>query len=72
MLDFILPHGVDIPDALLSHIYPHHVYPDSRWRTIVVNKSIDCAAVMTLLAAIREQRSLQRSLADTDAIGDAV
>ena len=72
VLDFILPRDVDVPDALLSHIYPHHVYPDSRWRTIVVNKSIDCAAVMTLLAAIREQRSLQRSLADTDAIGDAV
>ena len=72
VLDFILPKDVDIPAALKEHIHPHHVYPDSRWRTIVVNKSIDCAAVMTLLAAIREQRSLQRSLADTDAIGDAV
>ena len=72
VLDFILPNGVDIPDALLSHIYPHHVYPDSRWRTVVVNKSIDCAAVMTLLDAIREQRSFQRPLADTDAIGDTV
>ena len=72
VLDFILPNGVDIPDALLSHMYPHHVYPDSRWRTVVVNKSIDCAAVMTLLDAIREQRSFQRPLADTDAIGDAV
>ena len=72
VLDFILPNGVDIPDALLSHIYPHHVYPDSRWRTAVVNNSIDGAAVMTLLDVIREQRSLKRSLADTDAIGDAV
>ena len=72
VLDFILPNGVDIPDALNAHIHPHHVYPDSRWRTILVSKSIDGAAVMTLLAAIREQRSLKRSLADTDAIGDAV
>jgi hypothetical protein len=72
VLDFILPNGVDIPDALLSHIYPHHVYPDSRWRTILVSKSINYAAVMTLLDAIREQRSLQRPLADTDTIGDAV
>lgn len=72
ILDFILPNGVDIPDALNAHIYPHHVYPNSRWRTVVVNKSIDNAAVMTLLDAIREQRSLQRPLADTDAIGDAV
>jgi hypothetical protein len=71
VLDFILPKDVDIPAALKAHIHPHHVYPDSRWRTIVVNKSIDCAAVVTLLAALREQRSHQRSLADTDAIGDA-
>jgi hypothetical protein len=72
VLDFILPKGVDVPDALLPNIHPHHVYPNSRWRTILVSKSIDCAAVMTLLDAIREQRCLQGSFADTDAIGDAV
>ena len=72
VLDFILPNGVDIPAALTAHIHPHHVYPDSRWRTIVVNKSINAAAVVELLNAIREQRSLQRSLSDTDAIGDTV
>jgi hypothetical protein len=72
VLDFILPKGVDVPEALTPHIYPHHVYPNSRWRTILVSKSIDNAAVITLLNAIREQRSIQSSLADTDAIGDAV
>ena len=72
VLDFILPNGIHVPEALTSHIYPHHVYPDSRWRTLVVNKSINAAAVLTLLNAIREQRSLQRSLADTNAIGDTV
>ena len=72
VLDFILPRGVDVPNALNTHIHPHHVYPNSRWRTILVSKSIDCAAVMTLLDAIREQRGLQGSFADTDAICDAV
>ena len=72
VLDFILPKGVDVPAALNTHIHPHHVYPNSRWRTILVSKSIDCAAVMTLLDAIREQRCIQGSFADTDAIGDAV
>jgi hypothetical protein len=72
VLDFILPRGVDVPNALNTHIHPHHVYPNSRWRTILVSKSIDGTAVMTLLDAIQEQRNLQRSLADTDAIGDAV
>jgi hypothetical protein len=72
VLDFILPKGVDVPDALLTHIHPHHVYPDSRWRTILVSKSIDNAAVINLLNTIREQRNLQGSFADTDTIGDAV
>jgi hypothetical protein len=72
VLDFILPKGVDVPDALNTHIHPHHVYPNSRWRTILVSKSIDNAAVITLLNAIREQRYIQGPLADTDAIGDAV
>lgn len=72
VLDFILPNGIHVPEALASHIHPHHVYPDSRWRTIVVNKSINAAAVLTLLNAIREQRSLQRSLTDSDAIGNAI
>jgi hypothetical protein len=72
VLDFILPKGVDVPDALLPNIHPHHVYPNSRWRTILVSKSIDNAAVITLLNAIREQRYIQGPLADTDTIGDAV
>jgi hypothetical protein len=56
VLDFILPKGVDVPDALLPHIHPHHVYPNSRWRTILVSKSIDSAAVINLLNTIRDQR----------------
>jgi hypothetical protein len=72
VLDFILPRGVDVPNALNTNIHPHHVYPNSRWRTILVSKSIDCAAVMTLLDAIREHRCLQGPFADTDAICDAV
>jgi len=72
VLDFILPKGVDVPDALNAHIHPHHVYPNSRWRTILVSKSIDNAAVINLLNTIREQRNLQGSFADTDTIGDAV
>jgi len=72
VLDFILPKGVDVPNALNTHIHPHHVYPNSRWRTILVSKSIDKAAVVALLNAIREQRCIQGSFADTDAIGDAI
>ncbi len=72
VLDFILPKGVDVPDALNTHIHPHHVYPNSRWRTIVVDRTLDAVAVISLLNTIREQRCIQGSFADTDAIGDAV
>ena len=72
VLDFILPKGVDIPATLNTHIHPHHVYPNSRWRTLVVDRTLDTLAVLTLLSAIREQRCIQGSFADSDAIGDAV
>jgi hypothetical protein len=72
VLDFILPKGVDVPNALNRHIYPHHVYPNSRWRTIVVDRTLDALAVICLLNTIREQRCIHGSFADTDAIGDAV
>jgi Family of unknown function (DUF5519) len=72
VLDFILPKGVDVPKALNTHIHPHHVYPNSRWRTIVVDRTLDALAVISLLNTIREQRCIQGSFADTDAIGDAV
>jgi hypothetical protein len=72
VLDFILPKGVDVPNALNTHIHPHHVYPNSRWRTIVVDRTLDAVAVISLLNTIREQRCIQGSFADTDAIGDAV
>ena len=72
VLDFILPKGVEVPEAVQPHIHPHHVYPNSHWRTILVTKSIDNAAVITLLSTIREQRNIQRPLTDTDAIGDPV
>ena len=72
VLDFILPRGVDLPNALNRHLHPHHVYPNSRWRTIVVDRTLNTVAVISLLNTIREQRCIQGSFADTDAIGDAV
>ena len=57
VLDFILPKDVDIPDALLSHIYPHHVYPDSRWRTIVVSGMLPVSCLLRLLEAIAYRRT---------------
>ena len=72
VLDFILPKGVDVPDALNTHIHPHHVYPNSRWRTIVVDRTLDTFAAISLLNTILEQRCIQGSFADTDAIGDTV
>lgn len=56
VLDFILPKGVDIPDALLSHIYPHHVYPDSRWRTVVVTEMLPAQYVVELLDSVANHR----------------
>ena len=72
VLDFILPKGVDVPNALNTRIHPHHVYPNSRWRTIVVDRTLNTVAVISLLNTIREQRCIQGSFADTDAIGDAI
>ena len=72
VLDFILPRGVDLPNALNRHLHPHHVYPNSRWRTIVVDRTLNTVAVISLLNTIREHRCLQGPFADTDAICDAV
>lgn len=56
VLDFILPNGIHVPEALAFHIHPHHVYPDSRWRTIVVTAMLPARCVVELLDSIANHR----------------
>jgi len=56
VLDFILPNGIHVPEALASHIHPHHVYPDSRWRTLVVTAMLPARCVVELLDSIANHR----------------
>ena len=56
VLDFILPNGIQVPEALASHIHPHHVYPDSRWLTIVVTAMLPARCVVDLLDSIANHR----------------
>jgi len=61
ILDFILPSSVDVPSELMPHLHPHHVYPNSRWRTVVVTSMLPAQCVVELLDSVANlRRSVMR------------